>query len=69
MNKILDFVTFFKWKNLVLKVSIYNIKENQTQKKLPFKGSFIYALMYIAFLISSFTFSSFGNHSANNADE
>lgn|GEM_PF-3829614 len=68
MNKTLDFVTFFKWKNLVLKVSIYNRKENQTQKNSHLR-ELIYALMYIAFLISSFTFSSFGNHSANNADE
>ncbi|GEM_PF-2071599 len=39
-------------------------------KKLPKNpGVLFYALIYIAFLISSFTFSSFGNHSANNAAE
>lgn len=42
----------------------------KSNKKLPKNpGVLFYALIYIAFLISSFTFSSFGNHSANNAAE
>ena len=47
-----------------------SFENNEKKSCFPGKQLLVfYALMYIAFLISSFTFSSFGNHSANSAAE